>query len=97
MRSISAAPALCLSLLLAGCGIGAEGRAPPAAPLTPEQQACRQEARDSPEVREARRRWAPGVNDRWLLQEVQALEDAAYRACLRARRLPGPSGVEPPR
>lgn len=89
--------ALLLPLLLAACGIGAGDRPPRPAPLTPEQQACREEARNSDEVREARRRWAPGVNDRWVLQEVQAIEDAAYRACLRARRLPGPSGVEPPR
>lgn len=85
-----------LLLVLAGCAMQpAHGPAPP--PLSPEQQACRAEARNSPEVREIRRRWAPGVNDRFIEQDVSRAEESAYRACLRARRLPGPSGVEAPR
>ncbi len=82
--------ALLLPLLLLACGL----RPPAGPPLTSEQQQCRDEARASPEVVEARRRWAPGVNDRLALPQVQEVEDGIFRACLRDRRLPGPSGVE---
>ena len=87
---------LLLPLLLAGCAMPSL-RGQPTVPLTPEQQACRTEARNSDAVREIRQRWAPGVNDRFIEQEVGRAEESAYRACLRARRLPGPSGVEAPR
>ncbi len=88
-------PALLL-LLLGGCAM-MPARAPAPVPLTPEQQACRTESRGADEARELRRSWAPGVNDTTLLPQIQAAEERAYRACLRARRLPGPSGVEAPR
>ena len=83
-------------LLLGGCAM-MPARSPAPPPLTPEQQACRTEARNSDEVRSIRQRWAPGVNDRFIEQDVSRAEESAYRACLRTRRLPGPSGVEAPR
>jgi hypothetical protein len=82
--------ALLLLPALFACG----PRTPAAPPLTPEQQECRNEARRSPEVVEARRRWSPGVNDRIILPQIQEVEDGVFRACLRDRRLPGPSGVQ---
>ncbi len=68
------------------------GPRPP--PDTPEQGECRRVARNADAVRELRRTWSPGNNDRIIQQDIAVAEDRAFRNCLRERRLPGAGGVE---
>lgn len=85
-------------LLLGGCGVfGARGPAIPPDENTPDHQACRAEARNSPEVRALNREINPNntFNQTRLEGEVRNAQARAYRACLRERGLAPPGGVEP--
>ena len=65
--------------------------------LTPEQQACREEARRSPEVTRIWREVNPTpntVNDARIREERRIAETTAWRRCLRERGLTMPGGVE---
>ncbi|WP_207539928.1 phosphoribosylamine--glycine ligase [Sabulicella rubraurantiaca] len=89
MKIVLALPAL---LVLAACA-----RTPSGPPLTPEQQACREEARRSPEYREVMRRVNPMFeirNDGVISDDLRVAEAQAWRRCLRERGLAVPGGVE---
>lgn len=82
-------------LLLAGCG----GRAASDASLgedTPDHQACRAEARRSPDVLalNAQRNSLNQWNTERLDNESRVVVARAYRDCLRTRGLAAPGGVE---
>ncbi len=89
------AAALALLLPLGACGFFGGG-APPGEPETPEQHACREEARLSPAVTALNRQRLPGntENENRLDREERILLLRAYRDCLRARGLALPGGVE---
>ncbi|MBL6077806.1 phosphoribosylamine--glycine ligase [Belnapia sp. T18] len=93
-----AAAALALLLPLGGCGLYDRllGAAPQRQPETPEQQECREEARQSPAVTALNRQRMPGnsVNDDRLNREERTLLARAFRDCLRTRGLTLPGGVE---
>lgn len=85
-------PALLALLALAACA-----RAPGGPPLTPEQAACRDEARRSPEYQEVMRRVNPMFeirSDGVINDDLRAAEATAWRRCLRERGLALPGGVE---
>ena len=89
---------LCAALLLGGCGMfdGMFSSGPQvAAPeLTPEQQACRAEARRSPEVRAIWSQMAPDNNNRERVEnDLRAAELRVFRRCLADRGVPNPGGV----
>ena len=92
MRALPAA--LAAAALLAGC------QRPPPIPAdqnTPQHQACRQEARLSPQVRALDRQVNPTmaqVGGRVELEKFMA-ERRAYHDCLRRAGLALPGGVEP--
>jgi outer membrane biogenesis lipoprotein LolB len=84
-------------LLLAGCA--ARTPAPTAAPQTAAEAECRQEARNSPAVRDLARRMVIGIQaqmDR-VQEEQRIAESQAYTDCLRRRGLSRGGGVEPVR
>lgn len=87
---------LLLPLVLTGCGLGNPFDRTGAAitPDTPEQAACRREARNSDSVRALRRTISIGDNDRIVQDEINRAEERSFRDCLRERRLPGAGGVE---
>ena len=85
----------CAALALAACG----GRATNTIgePLTPEQAACRAEARRDPEVARLAAQVnsnTPEANAQRLGEETRVAETRAWRRCLRARGLTLPGGVE---
>lgn len=85
--------ALLIPLLLAGCTMFQ-----PRGPAQPQMdnEECRVEAMNAPEVRDINRRANP-ENAELMARLRGELLDAqwnAYRRCLRARGLPAPGGVE---
>ena len=90
---MKALPLLVL-LALGGCASINPFGGPRAPSDTPEQAECRTVARNADAVRDLRRTWSPGNNDRIIQQDVAVAEDRAFRNCLRERRLPGAGGVE---
>ncbi len=85
-----------LATLLAGCGGEARPPDPLRAEPTPEEQACRAEARRDPAVRAFYREANPmnAFNTTRLTPERQAAEAAAFRDCLRRLGAAQPGGVE---
>jgi hypothetical protein len=91
-----------LLLPLGACG-GTPARptaavAEPGAAESAAQQACREEAQNSPEIRRLGAQVVPGdlLNERRLAAQERALFSRAYRNCLHARGLPMSGGVERP-
>jgi hypothetical protein len=86
--------ALPLLLLLAACGTVPPPRQSATSQMDNEE--CRTEALNAPEVRDVSRRANPN-NAEFMARLRVELADAqwnAYRRCLRARGLPAPGGVE---
>ena len=89
--------ALALVLLpLGGCGMfGGKTRAE--ADETPEQQACRREARTSPAMQQLEAQSNPNnsLNQDRIAREERTILAHEYRNCLRANGLTLPGGVAP--
>ena len=84
-------------ILLGACGLfGPPGPPVPRDEDTPQHEACRAEARNSPEVLALNRQMNP--SNQWnvdrLAGEVRRAENRAYRNCLAAHGLGPPGGVE---
>ncbi|UFN49415.1 phosphoribosylamine--glycine ligase [Roseomonas sp. OT10] len=90
--------ALALLALLAACGTrGAIQDRPPA---SPEEAACRAEARSSPELRTLFQRQPPPDRVTWRevwQDELRATEARLVTDCLRRDGIAAPGGVEPTR
>ncbi len=86
--------ALLLLLPLGACGVFSGG--PPREPETPDQQACREEARSSPAMKELDRQRMPmnDLNEDRMRREQPAILARAYRDCMRARGANLPGGVQ---
>lgn len=82
-------------LLLAGCGARRDAVAP--IEETPQERACRAEARDAPALRALARESNPNSlpNQERLAAERRLAENAAFVACLRRAGAASPGGVEP--
>lgn len=82
--------------LLGGCAT-----APPPAepPLPPGHAACREEARNAPEVRALASQLNPTsfANQDRVSTDMRVAQLAAFRDCLRRNGLASPGGVEAPR
>lgn len=88
-------PLLLMALLAVGACARVAG--PPADPLSPEQDACRVEARRAPETRQVSRQvntFTPEMNEARLREERRIIETQALRRCLQERGLTLPGGVE---
>jgi hypothetical protein len=90
-------PGLTVALLLLGGSCSSRGPAIPPEEDTPVHRACRQEARNSPEVRSIDRRANPLMDpaEQGLTNDKRLAENRAYRECLRRSGLTLRGGVEP--
>jgi membrane-bound lytic murein transglycosylase B len=98
MRRVKGLPALAL-LLLAACGGTAPAPSATANPADPAIAECREEARNSPEVRELWREAnmnTPTQRER-MRQRRSEVETRVYGDCIRRRGLVRGGGVEPVR
>jgi hypothetical protein len=87
-----------LLLALAACGSSRSDTAR-REPETPDEAICRQEARNSPAVRETWREWNPRneMNMQRVGEERRIAEIRAFRDCMVRRGAALPGGVEPQR
>ena len=91
---------LTLPVALSACGGGNSRSASiPPEPESPEAAICRQEARDSPEIRRLAREFNAdnAANVLRVGEERRVAEIRAYRDCMRRRGATLPGGVEPER
>ncbi|MCI0756736.1 phosphoribosylamine--glycine ligase [Teichococcus vastitatis] len=91
-------PVLLLPVLLAACARTPQNPLPDP-PLSPAHAACRDEARNAPDVGQAARELnAMNLeNQRRVEHEMRVAQTSAYRDCLRRNGLAGTGGVEAPR